>query len=363
MEAYNLQCPKWDTFRVEIPAHKVENKTEIGKRAKLTDYDNPNIIYAGGEGEEPLVKMVTWREDRGIKLKFQKVYRRVGQSEEERYCIYVSAKMLGSDYFEGLNRNNIRKVYDYIQSFNALIFSFEDFLEGKVYDVDMCYDVNATPVIWNDLCKKVAGQVKFEYQRYLPKQKWENNTKNVGTQLSERNGGTVQKPFIKLYHKGLELTNKSYEFNNNFIQKNNLPIGRIEYNFRGKKWFEYYDYVVETVRDLLGLGLDAMKRMILGSIYRFYIEQRIIERDMSKLGPQDFYINYLVKSLIEDSGKSVDWFLKCVEDYKRTDVADSQVYRLTSYIKKSLSDDSFKDKLEHNNAVEGLYREIIENPN
>lgn len=142
-----------------------------------------------------------------------------------------------------------------------------------------------------------------------------------------------------------------------------MPIGRIEYNFRGKKWFEYYDYVVETVRDLLGLGLDAMKRMILGSIYRFYIEQRIIERDMSKLGPQDFYINYLVKSLIEDSGKSVDWFLKCVEDYKRTDVADSQVYRLTSYIKKSLSDDSFKDKLEHNNAVEGLYREIIENPN
>lgn len=188
MEAYNLQCPKWDTFRVEIPAHKVENKTEIGKRAKLTDYDNPNIIYAGGEGEEPLVKMVTWREDRGIKLKFQKVYRRVGQSEEERYCIYVSAKMLGSDYFEGLNRNNIRKVYDYIQSFNALIFSFEDFLEGKVYDVDMCYDVNATPVIWNDLCKKVAGQVKFEYQRYLPKQKWENNTKNVGTQLNKEMG-------------------------------------------------------------------------------------------------------------------------------------------------------------------------------
>lgn len=363
MEAYNLQCPKWDTFRVEIPAHKVENKTEIGKRVTLRDFNDTNIVFAGGEDDEPLVKMATFRNDRGIKFKFEKVYRKVGISEEERYCIIVSSKMLGADYFQGINGDNIRKIYDYIQSFNALIFSFEDFLEGKVYDVDMCYDVNATPAIWNDLCKKVAGKVKFEYLHYLPKQKWENNMKNVGTQFNDRNGGTVQKPFIKLYHKGLELTNSSYEFNNNFLQKNNLPIGRIEYNFKKKKWFEHYDYVVETLTDLLGLGVDAMRRMLLGAVSRFYLETRIIVRDTSNLGPQDFYIKYLVSALIEEGGKDVEWFMRSVEDYKMRDVADSQVQRLKNYIKKSLSDDCWKEKLMHNNSVEGLYREIIEKPN
>jgi len=359
MENYYLRVPKWDSLRVELHPDKVINHSHIGKKIVKVVSDTAEIV-AGADGEKPLIEMSVWNDEKGIKVRWAKEVRQCGNNKsEERYVIQINAKMLGSDYFQGINEKNIRKVYDYLQSFKVLEFSFDDFLDGYVYDCDLCYDVSATPEVWNALCKRCHSMVKLEYMKYVP-DGWTDNKSNVGLEFNKRTAGTPTHPFIKLYHKGLELSNNSWEFNKNFIGKNNLPIGRLEYNFKRRKHFEYFDVNVVTLRDLLGLGIGILKRMLLGAISKFYFEKRTIVRNISKLGPQEYYLRFLVSALI-DTGKGNEWFLRCVDDYKKNteDVADSQIARLKTYIKKSLEDDSWKVKLEQNNAVDELIRDFV----
>jgi len=355
---YYLRSPKWDSLRVELPTEKVINHSHIGVPIIKLEKDTGNVV--AGLDERPLVEMAICNVTNGVKVRWAKEIRQSGHNKsEERYVIQINAKMLCERYFEGININNIRKVYDYLQSFKILEFSYEDFLDGYVYDCDLCYDVTATPEVWNGLCKKVHSQVKMEYLKYVPNG-WTDNSRNVGLEFNSRNAGTPTHPFIKLYHKGLELTNNSYDFNQNYIKKNNLPIGRLEYNFKRRKHFEYFDVNVTTLRELLGVGMEALKRMLLGAISKFYLEKRIVVRNTSKLGPREYYEKYLVTYAIQQ-GMGTEWFMRCVEDYKKySEIAEnSQIARLKSYIKKSLNDDIWKEKLERNNAVDELFADFV----
>ena len=200
---YHLRILKWDSFRVEIPSHKVTNKSHIGTEIIKVSKDNGNII-AGDES--PLVEMSIIDKEKGVSYKFAKTIAQTGLTSEERYTIIVNAKMLGKDYFEGINERNIKRVYDYIISRGILDFSYDDFLDGYVYDADCCYDVEAGPDTWNALCSRVKNSVLHEKEKYI--NHFTNQVSNVGLAFNTRDASTPTNPFIKLYHKGLELDSK-----------------------------------------------------------------------------------------------------------------------------------------------------------
>lgn len=352
---YYLNIPKWDSFRVEIPSNRVTNKSHIGHEIIKVSKENGNIVDGD---DKPLVEMSLAENEKGIKYKFAKVIAQTGITSEERFVIFVNAKMLGSDYFEGINQNNIKKIYDYIISREILDFTYDDFLDGYVYDADCCYDVEAGPDLWHALCSKVRNSVLYENEKYI--NQFTNQQSNVGLAFNNRNASTPAHPFIKLYHKGLELDSSSYEFNNEYIKKHGLKIGRMEYNFKRRKHFEYFGLEIKSLRDLLSLGVGTLKETILKSISRFYLNKRIQVRNNTKLGPQEFYIKYLITFAVE-KGMGLDWFMACVNDYKEytDDVEYSQVNRLKNYIKKSLDEDIWKQKLEENTAVDKLFSDFI----
>ena len=352
---YYLRIPKWDSFRVEIPSHKVTNKSHIGKELILSEKENGNVV--GGD-ESPLVKMSIAEVEKGVSYKFARTIAQTGLSSEERYTIIVNAKMLGKDYFEGINEINIKRVYDYIISRGILDFSYDDFLDGYVYDADCCYDVEAGPDVWNALCSRVKNSVLHEKEKYI--NHFTNQASNVGLALNTRDASTPTAPFIKLYHKGLELDSNSYEFNAEYIKQHGLKIGRMEYNFKRRKHFEYFGLEIKTLRDLLSIGTGVLKEVVLKTISRFYLNKRIQVRNNTKLGPQEFYIKYLISFAVE-KGMGIDFFMRCVNEYKThtEDVEYSQVNRFKNYITKSLDEDIWKQHLEQNSAVDELFTDFV----
>lgn len=352
---YYLNIPKWDSFRVEIPSNRVTNKSYIGKELNLIVKEDAEVV----DGEDkPLIKMSIADTDKGIKYRFAKQICQTGISSEERYVILVNAKMLGKNYFEGINYKNIKSVYDYIISKNILDFSYDDFLDGYVYDADCCYDVNAGPDLWHSLCCRVKSSVLHENEKYI--NHFKNQQSNVGLAFNDRNGGTPAHPFIKLYHKGLELDDNSYDFNKEFIKQNGLKIGRMEYNFKRRKHFEYFGLEIKSLRDLLEVGVETLKEVVLKTISKFYLNKRTKVRNNTKLGPSEFYIKYLVSFAVE-KGMGRNWFMDCVKDYKEyTEGAEYvQISRLKNYISESLNEDMFKEKLEMNSAVDELFKDFI----
>jgi hypothetical protein len=352
---YYLNIPKWDSFRVEIPSNRVTNKSHIGQEIIKVSKESGNIVDGD---DKPLVEMSLAENESGVKYKFAKVIAQTGITSEERFVIFVNAKMLGVDYFQGINESNIRRIYDYIISRNILDFSYDDFLDGYVYDADCCYDVEAGPDLWHALCSRVKNSVLHEKEKYI--NHFTNQQSNVGLAFNNRNASTPTTPFIKLYHKGLELDSSSYEFNNAYIKKHGLKIGRMEYNFKRRKHFEYFGLEVKTLRDLLSIGVGVLRETILKTISKFYLNKRIQVRNNTKLGPQEFYIKYLISFAVE-KGMGVDFFMNCVNEYKThtEDVEYSQVNRLKNYISKSLDEDVWKKQLEENSAVDRLFNDFI----
>ena len=84
----------------------------------------------------------------------------------------------------------------------------------------------------------------------------------------------------------------------------------MEYNFKRRKHFEYFGLEIKSLRDLLSLGVGTLKETILKSISRFYLNKRIQVRNNTKLGPQEFYIKYLITFAVE-KGMGLDWFMAC----------------------------------------------------
>ena len=125
---------------------------------------------------------------------------------KEFLSITLNAKMLGERYLEGITEDNLRLVYDYIMEPRIVRFSYEDFLEAMVWDVDIKVDFN-TNHGYNELCNAMNASVANQYKVITKRTK---GKKNQGLQVSRRD--TAKHPMLKTYHKGLELQNNSIEF-------------------------------------------------------------------------------------------------------------------------------------------------------
>jgi len=351
---YYLAQAKWDSFRVEIPKAKVTNLSHIGKEI-IKSYKETGEIVDGDDA--PLVEMSIAQTDRGIKYRYALTNVPIGFNQfEERYVIQVNSKMLMDGYFEGINNDNIKKIYDYLISQKILDFSFEDFLDGYCYDADACYDVNSDVDTWILLLKKVNASVYFTKERYV--EAYTKQKTNVGLSFNNRKMAKPTSPFLKFYHKGLELDFNSYDFNDAFIKKHGLEIGRFEFNFKSRKHFQHHKIEVKTLRDLLDLDKEVVKSVILSACKTFYLQKRIVMNNTDSLGPKDFYIKYLVGRLI-DYGEGQEFFHMALKHYKDdTGAEDMQLSRLKQYITKSLDEEFFQAQLKQNNKVESIGREL-----
>lgn len=70
----------------------------------------------------------------------------VGYSSGNNTLIKVSAKLMGNDYAEGINKNNIEKAFDTIKKFGALDFDNQEFYDNAVLrSVDVFKNVKVNP--------------------------------------------------------------------------------------------------------------------------------------------------------------------------------------------------------------------------
>jgi hypothetical protein len=156
--------------------------------------------------------------------------------------VSVNSKHLQSDYFTGINKNNIEQALDFIcknindSSYKLNKYTLLDY--GTVTDLDLCYDV--------EICNGVDSYYLYKYlEMYfeniyssinysiMGKQKWD----KTGFMLGNRTGSNQSEsfPFLKAYHKGKEMLTKSYKFYMSHLSNYDLSLlNRTEVNIRGK---------------------------------------------------------------------------------------------------------------------------------
>jgi len=266
-----LNKPKIDSLRIRVPLSKVtvgiehpeflrklitiNSDSEIIEEHVKTTYFNPNEIiscsyavktYFGGE---PLLH------------------------------IGFSSKLLKEQYFNGINKYNIGRCFDFINSEGLISMSKEVFLEAEFVDVDFCIDyyldtdegtVTQVVSVCNELTKpnKQINVIPFKRKE------------NTGIQWGHRDKvgrSYIKKQFLKYYAKAVELTFNSTKFYDKYLYKplnqtlidaegNVLSNGnkyfdlekliRIETTLKNTEHFKTYGYKLKNLKDLLNLELD-----------------------------------------------------------------------------------------------------------
>lgn len=363
MVNYYLETPKWDSFRIQIPANQVLVLGMIGdvfERSLRSKTSGEQFIE---EGEfTPLSQADVFN---GISL-------RVGKRNVLRgnlpsidcFEFQINAKMLGERYFEGITQTNLIEIYEYIMSKKIVYVEWEHFIEGKILDIDCCYDVVCDIEQAQKVIRKVYQSIKYEKKKYV-KDPYLRET-NTGIEFSERQRQKPTAPNLRIYYKGAEMENKPVlypnqnnrktygEFNDVYFNGMHHPIIRLERNFKNKDHFRYEKLNIETLNDIFNLDLQHLKNIMLTSVKKYYIDVQVRLRSDLQLGPVEYLLSVLIDEKIKD-GADISYWESICEGYGG---GYTQRSRLKNKIKSFVDRPEYKEIVASNNAVGEVWKKL-----
>jgi hypothetical protein len=229
------EAAKIDSFGISIP---------LGKTS-LTKDQLTNLIIDKSSGELLKESPKSINDlNNGIKTLISlKTYEGLKYHKGDFLKIGINAKQLGSDYFQGINSDNINKILSYLNNRFGLGISLKDLLRSKVGDIDICKD--------STLCE-ASDMYLLVKQIYDLSKQIGLNSNNVrkfrnkfvtwtGIEYSKRDKSNSENPHVKYYHKGYDLNFESSEFAKAYLKNVNYDkIVRIECNVRTDEIKKYF---------------------------------------------------------------------------------------------------------------------------
>jgi hypothetical protein len=214
----------------------------------------------------------------------------------------VSSKLLRENYFEGITNSNIKTIYETFIDFNIFYCSYDTFMCAHLSDIDICINRYSYSVsVFSDALDILQSQTGTK-SKHLFKV---SEQSNVGLSFGTRQSAKPSLPFIKLYHKELELLTKSAEFYNTFLfpkyaqaVKNLTRIEATIRNYKHKQRLAKYGILPEfrTLQDFLSIPQSDLYNFVVFSV-NGYIETKP-RQHAPDLSPSDHMLYEAIQSLI-----------------------------------------------------------------
>lgn len=273
-----LKSYKIDSFKIRIPMsectlHEFSPLTtlptfhmvdiETGEVDFSSKKRTKNFQYGIGSSQEKTINdefpdrfLVPMKFSRAKVVTRRSVSKLTGKSHpihEDCVLIHVNSKALRDRYFDGITSDTLPLVYDHIMNCDVVKFSYESFLKGKVTDIDICADYSPEIFQPSRIRQTIAKGVKLHHGNDAVRS-WNTNG-NKGIQMGSRDKCSIEKPFIKIYHKRIQMEN-SYEVvnggvkwhrNKQFadvflggVQRIPKHLARLEFNLKDEKMMSHY---------------------------------------------------------------------------------------------------------------------------
>ena len=288
-----FNVPKIDSLKLRIPRH-------------LITYIDPTFceeyqrIFVGSGMIEDVVNLDKHKVNitNGISTRIAVMFLTDGPVINEYVVIQANAKQLKSKYLEGITVHNVENLYHYIMKLQVIYCDFETFMhEALVSDIDIAYDIEITPKGLADAISAIYSNVLPSAFRFVGKP-FKKNT-NTGLQFNVRDKATPSRPFVKIYHKSLELEYKSIEFFEKYIKGQAYQnIGRLEFTVKNNKHKQKLNIPeVKTFAQLLATPHDTLSDIAFSGVLN-YINKSNIIREYADLSPTDKLILYFIDQYI-----------------------------------------------------------------
>jgi len=177
------------------------------------------------------------------------------------------------------------------------------FMNSETTDIDFKIDQRIGIEAFNDLISYLKRETKESNQ--LGKGcKTYRDKGNKGIQWSNRQSTQYKtNPFVKVYHKHIELTGKSKTFMNNFLSSCDIiDIVRTEFTVKNKKHIELLGIKGNKFIDLLSLNQEFKKEMLKTVMSsHLLIEKEQVHKPNDKMSPTESIIYGLIMTQMNDN--------------------------------------------------------------
>jgi len=262
--------------------------------------DQVTVIEPGLEGHKILVNTATGDIEKEYKERSYKVeydgistyygiehQRTADKTVREFVVILFNSKLLKREYLDGITSGNVRKVYDELMSHQVIGLDYDDFLNGECTDVDIKKDLHSTTF---------DGLLKIMYAHAKPEKHMSRGCNvfdkkgNKGIEFGKRETATPAYPFLKVYHKGLELINNSSSFHEAHLQHvDGLDdLIRVETTVKNKKHFRRHGVTDTRLCSVLDMGTDKLNSIFENCMnMHFEKRTRVTTPRRAELSPTD----------------------------------------------------------------------------
>ncbi|MEQ3655373.1 MAG: hypothetical protein ABNH00_05880 [Dokdonia sp.] len=296
-----LETIKIDSLKIRIPRYKVTYVDDSFAEAYKKIYLKTGLIEDHVQLDKHKVDITD-----GISSRIAVFNSLQGGKAEEQIVIQCNAKQLKEKYFQGINFKTLPFLYQYIMDLKIIHVSYEDFLNAYVSDIDFCYDVQVSPKVMIEGNQEIYNHIKPSCFKYVTKP-FRRST-NVGIQFNTREKATPSLPYVKIYHKTLELLHKSNDFAEKHLKGQDYNnIGRLEYTIKNSKHRKKLKIEANTFKELLEIPLPQIGAAVFTGVLS-YIERNSIERDYKDISPTDKLILFFLHRCKENGDSTNDLY-------------------------------------------------------
>ena len=196
--------------------------------------------------------------------------------QEDFMEIYLHSKILESDYFQGITKENIKGVYDKLMATNVFVVSYETFVSSCVNDIDIKFDFKATKECFEESNKELFNRAVESKKLEVGGKLWDNGNLT----FNRRESSSITHPFVKLYNKELECTSKNAEFFDTYCDYEEIRQRRrmevtIKKTAEIKKVFDLYE---SNLNSILSLTQEQMKDYCVIALNKSLIQTQRVEK-------------------------------------------------------------------------------------
>jgi len=226
-----------------------------------------------------------------------------------KILLYFPAKVSGENYFYGIQKQDVIEVLEFLKSKGYLGFDSSNEIYKKIYVKDL--DIKCDYLIPDDEVSELEEYNKILKEKFNGEinefHGFTNKKKGFGIHTYSRNTSSLAKPFIKFYHKSIEMMKKNQEFletlpNNLKSEIIRYCIYRYEFTLKDKRFFDNYNISnrLEEVHEVLQEKWIEIGRSLLNKNFQVIYRK---PRDLSKLQYKDkvlclYFLDDIQKGLL-----------------------------------------------------------------
>ena len=285
-----------DSLKIRIPIHQIKIVDESITSKWLL------VNEKTGDIDETYFKENSFKvSNNGISIRYGIEKQQTARQRIEPFLIILlPSKILCNRYFEGFTATNIEIVYNALISHKVVDFSLKSFLNAECTDVDFKKDTILDLDTYNTSIKKIIDLAKPSKKKNQGYNIF-NSVDNKGIEFSDRRTTSFKSnPYLKIYHKEVELTNNSETFARNYLQEVDIAnVVRIECTVKNKAHFRYLGIEDTRLQKLLELSPEA-KEKIMSSTLAKHLEPRLNEIvNKAEIKPNDRILYNFIISLMK----------------------------------------------------------------